>query len=174
MATSRRLPWRRISAFAVDWCVAAVYLGIWTVIVLTAGLGDMERPETAAERLQGQLFAFAILSGPVVLYFALMEAGPWRATIGKRLLGLEVIGPGDARVSVIRSLCRSALKFLPWEAAHAAIWHSNVRPFIDPPPPLNLTIMLAAQAVWLWFAVSLLVGTGRTPYDRIVRVRVVR
>jgi uncharacterized RDD family membrane protein YckC len=171
---SRRLPWRRIGAFAIDWCLAAAYVGALTAIIFTTGFVRLESPDTTADRVAGQLLAFAVLTGPVILYFSLMEASHWQATIGKRLLGVRVVGPADARLTVARSLARSALKFLPWEVAHTAIWHSSDRPFLDEPSPLTLTVMLAAQVVALWFAGALFVGTGRTPYDRVVQTRVVR
>jgi uncharacterized RDD family membrane protein YckC len=173
-APPQRLPWQRIGAFAIDWCMVAIYAGIWVAIVFATGLGDLEPLETTADRLHGQLFAFAVFTGPVILYFAFMEASRWQASIGKCLLGLKVVGPHNTRLTLTRSVGRSALKFLPWEVAHTAIWQSNVRPFFDQLPALNLTVMLTALAVALCFVISLFVGTGRTPYDRTLQTCVVQ
>lgn len=57
-----------------------------------------------------------------MLYFALTESSGWRASIGKRWLGLFVEDTRGRRISLSRALLRNGLKLLPWEVAHASIW----------------------------------------------------
>lgn len=54
-------------------------------------------------------------------YVALSESSPWRATIGKRLLGLCVTDIGGKRRGIGRSVLRTAVKLLPWDLAHLTI-----------------------------------------------------
>jgi uncharacterized RDD family membrane protein YckC len=107
------------------------------------------------------------LTLPVVLYLALSEASQAQATLGKRVLSLRVTATDSRRPTLARSLVRSALKFAPWELAHAAIWHTPGQPFVSPPAPRNVAGHLIALGLAAWYAASLFVGDGRTPYDRV-------
>lgn len=50
------------------------------------------------------IFAVFLCMGPT--YFALFESSPWRATLGKRALGIQVSGDDGARIGILRSLGR--------------------------------------------------------------------
>jgi uncharacterized RDD family membrane protein YckC len=71
---------------------------------------------------RAQAIGFVLVTLPVGLYFALSEASGRQATWGKRRLALVVVGPGGGRSGLGRSLARAAVKFVPWELAHAAVW----------------------------------------------------
>jgi uncharacterized RDD family membrane protein YckC len=177
--------WRRLAAFAVDYLVIAAYLGLLAGLALTlrrvTGLAP-DPPRTLRDRLIGEALSTSLLTLPVALYFALAESSPRGATLGKRALGLRVVGPGGPagqaegraspsgpggrRLSFGRSLLRSALKLAPWEAAHAALWHTPGWP--THPEPGAATVAGSALALLGagWYALSLFVGDRRTPYDR--------
>ena len=169
--------WRRLAAFAVDYLLIAVYLG------LLAGLGvALQRatgravgaPRTRRGRLLGQALGTATLTLPVALYFALSEAAAGQATLGKRALGLRVVRSAGGRLSRGRSLVRAAVKFAPWEVAHAALWQTPGWP--THPAPGARTAGGAALALLGagWYTASLFVADRRTPYDRAAGARVVR
>lgn len=63
----------------------------------------------AAAGLGPRAAGFALVTLPVGLYFAPSEASAWRATWGKRRLGLAAVGPGGARLGLGRSLARTWL-----------------------------------------------------------------
>ncbi len=66
-----------------------------------------------------ELYTITTISIPVWLYFSLLESSRWKATLGKRLLGLQVHDQNLlSRVGVRRSLLRTVVKLLPWETAH--------------------------------------------------------
>jgi uncharacterized RDD family membrane protein YckC len=161
--------WRRLAAFAVDYLVIAAYLGLLAGIALTlrrvTGLA-LDPPRTLRDRLVGEAISTTLLTLPVALYFALAESSPWRATLGKRVLGLRVSGPGGRRLSFGRSLLRSLLKLAPWEAAHAALWHTPGWPVHPEPGPATAVGSGLALLGAGWYALSLFVGDRRTPYDR--------
>jgi uncharacterized RDD family membrane protein YckC len=112
----------RAGAFALDYLVIAAYLlvlgGAFAVLRIVL-------PEMSAALLgspiSGQVTGFLVLTLPVTLYFAFSEASDHQGTVGKRRLGLRVVGIDGHRISLPRSVARSGAKFAPWELAHACI-----------------------------------------------------
>jgi uncharacterized RDD family membrane protein YckC len=168
--------WRRLAAFAVDYLVIAAYLGLLAGVALTlrrvTGL-TLDPPRTLRDRLVGEAVSTSLLTLPVALYFALAEASPWRASLGKRVLGLRVDGPGGRRLPFGRSLLRSLLKLAPWEVAHAALWHTPGWPVHPEPGPVTVVGSALSLLGAGWYALSLFVGDRRTPYDRAAGAEVV-
>jgi uncharacterized RDD family membrane protein YckC len=123
---------------------------------------------TPMGRGAAQLVAFSVLTLPVTAWFARWEATPSGATPGKRLLGLRVLTTSGNRISLPRSLLRTALKFaIPWELAHTAVWNMLVWPG-DPSAAVDMLLLGLANAAIAVDVVMLFVGSRRTPYDRIV------
>jgi uncharacterized RDD family membrane protein YckC len=82
--------------------------------------------------LNTELYTILTISIPVWLYFAILESSPWRATIGKRILGLQVVdSSSQTQIRFPRSLLRTIVKLLPWELVHLAnnlpvpIWYAD-------------------------------------------------
>ena len=66
-----------------------------------------------------ELYTLLTISLPTWLYFIFMEISPWKATLGKRLLGLQTLGvTSKGRISLGQSILRTLIKLLPWELAH--------------------------------------------------------
>jgi uncharacterized RDD family membrane protein YckC len=168
---------RRIAAFVLDQLVVGLWIGGISLAAWAGRAADW-LPEVAppAEidgKMVGHSLSFLVLTLPVLLYFALLEARRG-ATVGKHALGLRVAAAGGGGLTLGRALLRNAIKLAPWELSHVAIWYMPGRPFVDPPAAWSLaawSLALAAAAVWV---VSLFVGDGRTPYDRIAGSRVRR
>jgi uncharacterized RDD family membrane protein YckC len=168
---------RRIAAFALDQLVVALWIGGISLAAWagrTVGwLPEAAPPAEIGGKIVGHSLSFLVLTLPVLLYFALLEARRG-ATVGKRALGLHVAAAWGGRLTLGRALLRNAIKLAPWELSHLAIWYVPGRPFVDPPAAWSLaswSLALAAAAVWV---VSLFVSDGRTPYDRIAGSRVRR
>jgi uncharacterized RDD family membrane protein YckC len=164
---------RRLLAFGLDYILIAAYL------VVLVGAGVLLRaaaPDIAAALFGGpavgELVGFLALTLPISLYFTLLEASPAGATWGKRRVGLRVVGPGDAPLSIGRSALRTALKFVPWELSHALIWRYA---FAAGDPPLYLDLGLIV--VWLLIganvASAVLVRDHRSLYDLLSGTSVV-
>ena len=161
--------WRRVAAFAVDYGVILVYLGVLALVgVLGRAAGVLPAEVTTpAGRVAAQLAGIAVLTLPVTLWFAGWEAGPGGATPGKRVLGLRVVTTGGERLGWPRSLLRTALKFtVPWELAHTAVWNLLAWPG-GGGSVVDTVLLGVANAIIVVDVVSLFVGTRRTPYDRI-------
>ena len=166
--------WVRCLAFAFDYVLIAGYL----VLLVGSGFTLSRLWPTAAKVLfggpiAGEASGFVTITLPVGLYFALSEASSRQATWGKRRVGLRVTDGAGRRLGFLRSAGRTALKFVPWELAHACIWQISFAG--DPSAPVY-TIGFAT--VWLLVAanvISLLVSPRRrTLYDRLAGTVVVR
>jgi len=166
---------RRVAAFAIDYAVIAAYIGLLTGLGVAARAAlhqHLALPRTDAEKLQGHAAAFLTLTLPVALYFALSEAAPAQATLGKRALGLRVTTTEGGRVPLGHSLVRSAVKLAPWEVAHTAIWHTPGQPFVSSPAAWNVAGYTVALGGAAWYVAALFVGSRRTPYDHVAGTRV--
>lgn len=110
---------RRLLAGAIDLSLIIGYAILLFAIVRTAMVIFDIQPAILNPYL-GQLTGFATLTIPVLLYSYLTEKSARRATVGKRIVKLEVEKENtDSRGSI---LLRNVLKFLPWEIAHAGVY----------------------------------------------------
>lgn len=106
--------WRRLAAYLVDslLLMAAQFLvGVLVYIAVTGGSGT-PGPEVAeaGERAAGMAtMAVAALS---LVYWPVLEAGPWQATLGKLLLGLQVMEAGGGRLGLPRAFARHLARLL--------------------------------------------------------------
>ena len=114
--------------------------------------------------ISAEMSGFALITLPISLYFALSEASSSRATWGKRKRHLRVTDLAGGRISPARSLSRTALKFTPWELAHACIWQITFA--ADKTLPIY---MVGFALVWLLVVanvISLLISPKhQTLYD---------
>ena len=161
--------WRRVAAAAVDYGLVGAYIGLLTLAGVSARAAGLlpEQLTTQSARRAAQLASIGLLTMLVTLWLAWWEAALRGATPGKRLLGLHVAAANGGAVALGRSLPRSVLKVaLPWELAHTAVWRLLVWPG-DPQDRASLVLLLLANGIGVVYLAALLVGGGRTPYDRI-------
>lgn len=119
--------------------------------------------------VRGQFIGFFTLTLPVILYFILFEAGGRHATVGKRIMKIEVTGE---RLTVGKIILRNSVKFLPWEFAHAGIlWINYIH---TPETPLWIWFLLIApQLVVASYIMTAIATKGsRSLYDMIAGTRV--
>ena len=170
---ARKLPLRRLLAYLVDSLIIFAWIAGLTAIGMSWGIEFFDRLDPASTKVFGHAFSFTALTLPVVLYFALTEHSALRASLGKRALGLRVVDADGERIGLNRALIRNALKFLPWEIAHTAIWHAPGQPFVDAPPASFMALHAGALALAGLYIASLFVGSGRTPYERLSGTRII-
>lgn len=116
----------RSIAFALDYMLIALYLVALAVVSqLTAANLPALIAALFGGPLAGQMSGFLLVTVPVSLYFVVQEASPAQATWGKRRRRLRVCDAGGQRPTFARALARTALKFAPWELAHACIWQAR-------------------------------------------------
>lgn len=107
----------------VAWIIDRIVLQFATSIVMipfaaSFGIRQMMRnhPPTSMEDFL-PLFAsmhriFLVLVVLTWLYYALMESSAWQATLGKKVLGLEVTDLGGARISFGRATGRYFARYI--------------------------------------------------------------
>lgn len=159
--------WVRILAFAIDYVPIAAYLAL--LVAVGAWLSRSAQPLAGVlfgGPAVGEATGFLLITVPVTLYFALFEASPRQATWGKRRMGLIVTDVAGGRLSVLRSIGRTVLKFVPWELAHACVWQVTFARDSS-----SAIYVVGFAVVWLIVGanvVSLLVSpTRQTLYDRV-------
>ncbi|MBT1634725.1 RDD family protein [Clavibacter michiganensis] len=169
-----RHPGDRVLAVLIDWlfmCVWIALVAAVTVPLLLVGAA-MHLPPVAENAV-----ATLVLVVPITIALAVLESGPRQATPGKRARRLIV---QDARTGEAlpfrRALIRNALKVaLPWIVAHAAVYALVDASRSAGAVPMGVQAATAVSyllpTVWL---VTLLIGSGRTPYDRIAGTIVAR
>lgn len=111
-------PGVRLRAQVTDLAVIAG----WAAVAAAAGLAARALGYDFGEPSRADLFALVTLVAPVTITFAVQEASPRQATVGKRRSGLQVADRDGHRLRFGRALARSAAKFAPWQLAHSAVF----------------------------------------------------
>lgn len=170
-------PWRRVAAWMLDYLVIAAYL----IMLTAASIGILASPLEPAfngalrQATTAELVGFLVLTTPVVLYFALMEASSWQATLGKRALGIIVAGPAGGRLTVLRAVVREGARFLPWELSHALVWRLVLSPARNSFPAWAAAGFAVVYLLVFAYLVTLFFGSQhRTLYDRLAGSWVIR
>jgi uncharacterized RDD family membrane protein YckC len=164
---------RRTLGFLVDYVVIAAWL---VAVVALGALARTVAPELGtrlfADPVTGQASGFVLLTLPVGLYFALLEAGPRGATIGKRRLRVRVVTAEGRAMGLGRSLARTALKLVSWELSHAIVWR-----FATPGSAPEALLQGGLVVVWALVGANVVAAlvdpARRTLYDRLSSTRVV-
>lgn len=163
---------RRLTAFTVDMALNfgygaaisyAYYLTLPEGIAVTS-LYDLTR---------GQLWLRLALLFPVFLYFWLTERGKSHGTLGKRLLGIQVV---DDRSSKFSYLLRNGIKLSPLFATHITehLTVSFTRQHLDIPSWVS-TVEISCTVVALLFVISLFIRSGQgSIYDLVAGTRVTK
>lgn len=111
----------RVLAFALDYVVMASYLIALALLgFLASQLFPSGMTFLFSTALSAQATSFALVTLPISLYFALLEARG--STLGKQQRGLTVRRLNGQTLGLRLSVQRTALKFLPWELSHTCIW----------------------------------------------------
>ena len=162
--------WRRIVAWLVDWLCFLVWLAALAAIGIPLYLSGVTGEWSAATT---NVVSALLTAVPLTIFLAVLESGTRQATVGKRVMGLKVVGARDGgRLSFASALLRNTLKVaVPWTIGHAAaiglVGSSEVGPGL-------MILTAAAYVLPVAYVVTLFVGEGRTPYDRAGGDRVVR
>ncbi|MDR7381348.1 RDD family protein [Promicromonospora iranensis] len=162
--------WRRIAAWLVDWLCFLVWLGLLAAVGIPLYLSGVTGQWSA---LTTNVMSALVTAVPLTVFLAALESGTRQATIGKRVLGLKVVGARDGeRLSFAAALTRNALKIaVPWTIGHAAAIGLVRASEIGP----GLAVLTAAAYVLpIVYVITLFAGGGRTPYDHAGGARVVR
>jgi uncharacterized RDD family membrane protein YckC len=166
-----RLPWRRLTAWLIDWLVILVWVAVTAAIGIPLYAAGITRP---TDPLALNVVSALVAVVPVVIGLAWTEASRRQASPGKRLRHLRVVDAETGRrVTFGRTLIRNVLKVgLPWTIGHAAVVaivegaHGSMAGSV-------WVLTALAYVLPLAYVASLFTRDGRTPYDRAARARVI-
>lgn len=165
--------WQRAGAFALDYIIILLYLVAITLFGLLVNSLSSLNQWLFAERVRAQLTGFLLLTLPISLYFALSESSTRQATWGKRKLALKVTDYNGERISLWRSLARTALKFVPWELSHTLIWNIAFSPQSSS-NLVNYGFVLVYVLIGLNLAGLVMTKKHQTIYDLLAKTYVVK
>ena len=162
----------RVIAFALDYIIIAGYL--FFIVALGIVLNTFF-PAVAhrlfSNPLSGQITGFLMITLPVSLYFITFESSAWQATWGKQKKSLIVTRTDGSRLTILRAISRTLLKFIPWELSHTCIWQIS---FAQQEP--SQIIIVGFVLVWILVGVNLISlwisPTHQTLYDWIANTYV--
>lgn len=97
--------WVRLVALTLDYAIVFILL-----LAAMLGMG-MVVAMTGMETLMG-LLAWLILTFGPLLYWPALESSRWQATVGKRVMGLQVTDADGGRLSFPHALLRMLAKIL--------------------------------------------------------------
>jgi len=106
--------WRRFAAGAIDLGIeaAGAFLLAYAIDIILRHFGKGFGLDPWYSKMYAGFSFILILAVGSWLYCAFAESSSWRATIGKRLLGLEVITAEGGRTSFGQATIRHFMKFL--------------------------------------------------------------
>lgn len=161
----KNLAIKRILAFAIDYLIIALYAAL--LFGISSAL-DLEHKLP----INGQLLGLLTLTIPVFLYFFLMEKGKARATVGKKLMKVQVrVESGNITQSI---LMRNLLKFLPWEIAHTGVHQIVSSNALGQDVSLSVWIaLILPQIIIIGYLFSIAMSNGESSfYDKVAHTRV--
>jgi uncharacterized RDD family membrane protein YckC len=171
--------WTRVQALLLDYAIilgwmAVLIVATFTISVITGDVFNWLILGTEGAQALGILF----LVLPVGIYLFASEASRHQATVGKRVLHLQVVDASTgARPSRSRILVRTIVKLLPWEVAHFALWNTvglAAADESDYPVWLLVTMVIANALPVLYIAMVAIQKDRRGPHDLVAGTRVVR
>ena len=151
---------KRLIAYLIDNIILLLYAYLVMEAALYFGMA-----EKVSGPVQGQLIGLLTLTIPFFLYLYLFEKSKWHATLGKRLMGIKVLGSDGEKANYF---LRSFFKLLPWEIAHTGIHWLFAAEDPENLPLYVWVLMILPQLIVLAYIVSMISSKGReTIYDRL-------
>lgn len=159
---------RRVSAYVID--ILLLFLLLAPIGFLVQWLLGLPLSQTGPALGRTILWNFSL---PVWLYFIGCDASPFGATVGKRLVKIQVRTVAGAQVRVWRALGRTAIKLLPWELVHLTAFtlSADLAQFT---PAQTIGLALANLLVVIYLVMAAFTRGRRTLHDFVVGTQVQR
>lgn len=110
---------RRLGAYLLDYALLITMLVLPQAALTTVTGGFPFNRLRNGWQIAG--WVLVSISLPAWLYFSWSESSVHQATIGKRLLGLQVVSVEGGQVAFRNALLRTTVKLLPWELTHLTL-----------------------------------------------------
>ncbi len=110
----------RFKAFMLDYLLIFAYLivlAIFNIFVFPSVQSLFSNSLVVA-----QFTGFLMVTLPVSLYFIISDSVLGKQSIGKRFMGIKVVNESNESLSILQSVFRTIVKFLPWELSHYLVY----------------------------------------------------
>ena len=166
LAFVNRHPWSRLAAWFVDWLLVLGWVAVTAAVGVPLFLGGYGGGLSVVAL---NVIATLAVVVPVTVGMAVLESSAREASIGKRARRLIVVTVSTSRrISRSRALVRNVLKIaLPWMVGHAAVFEIVATSTAGAVPVSIWMVTACAYILPIVYVVSLFIGSGRTPYDRV-------
>lgn len=151
-----------------DYLVVLVWLSLVFVAVgIPQLVGWIDLAGIWSRPLAADVAVTLLTVAPYLAYLVITEAGPARATWGKRRVGLTVHEP-TGTIALGQVLVRNIVKVLPWQFGHMSAMR-----FAVTEAPTGSAVLLFVASMVLLAAVALPILFGRIGlHDRVAGTRV--
>ncbi|MCA1012780.1 RDD family protein [Halobacillus halophilus] len=161
----------RLYAFVLDYLIIVLY-GLLVVGGISFILRSSITPLFSHSPVTAQWTGFLLITFPVSLYFIISEQSEWKGTVGKRKAGICVVDLTGERIGIGRSILRTTIKFLPWEAAHFVVWNL-ILPSGFSERTLYVILSVVYITVFLYLILPLTNPMRRNVYDWVAGTAVI-
>lgn len=156
---------RRIGAYLID--CTLLFLGLLVLQALLYPVNPIIRIIHSGHQPTGSqlhLWVFATATLPFLLYFTVTLSSRHQATLGMRLLKLNVVDLKGNRISFGQALLRSAIMLVPFELNHAVMFHLTSQ--TAPPTPMAwVGSMLTMVLIILYLLTMVLTPLRQSVHD---------
>lgn len=162
----------RFKAFMLD------YLLIFAYLVVLAIFNILIFPSVqslfSGSLVVAQVTGFLMVTLPVSLYFIISDSVIGRQSLGKRYMGIKVVNERYEAITILHAICRTILKFLPWELSHYLVYRLVY--LGDAEVPLNYYIVggIIYTLMFAYILTTLFTKRKRSLYDIVVRTQVIK
>lgn len=121
-----------------------------------------------------QFTGFLMVTLPVSLYFVISDSVLGGQSFGKRRMRIKVVNEKEEPLRVLHAICRTALKFLPWELSHYLVYRLI---FLgEAEVPFNYYVIggIIYALMLAYILTSIFTKKKKSLYDIVVKTHVVK
>lgn len=160
---------RRLASWGWDYLVVLAWLTlVFVAIGVPQTVGWLDLGRIWSRPVAGDVAVTLLTVVPYLAYLTLTEAGPARATWGKRRVGLRLDGPGMPAMFA-KTLVRNTVKVLPWQLGHMSAMRFAMS---DAPTGFAALLFIASMVALSGVVLPVLLGRVGL-HDRLAGTRVV-
>ncbi|MBD8070667.1 RDD family protein [Bacillus sp. PS06] len=162
----------RIKAFMIDYILILCYLVILFIfnVFLFPSLQDYFK----GSLLVAQFTGFLMVTLPVSLYFIFCDSSIGKQSLGKKRVGIRVVGSDGEALSFLHVTFRTILKFLPWELSHFLVYRLVYIGDGEVPIIYYLIGGLIYALMFAYILTAILTKRKQSLYDIIAKTQVVK
>ncbi|SES62844.1 Uncharacterized membrane protein YckC, RDD family [Oceanobacillus limi] len=162
----------RFKAFIIDYILIFAYLIV--LFLLNIFLFPSLHNFFTGSLITAQFTGFLLVTLPVLLYFIISDSKIGGQSIGKKKIGIRVIGENGEPVSVLHITYRTILKFIPWKLSHYLVYRLIYIGDGEVPISYYLIGGIIYALIFAYILTAIFTKKKQSLYDIIAKTQVVR